>query len=62
VVSGARGGPLEPGEFALVLSGVLANQVGAVVETDNKGGARLAIGLLQVRVLLRDLQKVVREK
>jgi transcription antitermination factor NusG len=44
-----------PGARVRVLEGPFAGRTGVVQELDGKGGARVMLGLLAVRVVLRDL-------
>jgi hypothetical protein len=56
----ARGNPrktIEKGSRVRVLEGPFSGKVGVVQEVDGKGGARVMLGLLAVRVDVRDLAR-----
>jgi hypothetical protein len=48
-------GPIEKGARVRVLEGPFAGKVGVVQELDGKGGARVMLGLLAVRLAVKDL-------
>jgi hypothetical protein len=48
-------GPVEKGGRVRVLEGPFAGKVGVVQELDGKGGARVMLGLLAVRIDVKDL-------
>ena len=56
------GGALDKGAKVRVLSGPFAGKVGVVSEVDNRGGARVLLGLLSTRVLTEQLETVVESK
>ncbi len=47
--------PIAPGTRVRVLNGPFAGRAGVVQDLDGKGGARVLLGLLAVRVVVRDL-------
>jgi hypothetical protein len=53
----SRGAPLDKGTRVRVLDGPFSGKVGVVQELDGKGGARVMLGLLAVRVDVRDLSR-----
>ncbi|MBV9945407.1 MAG: KOW motif-containing protein [Myxococcales bacterium] len=51
------GGEIEKGAQVRVLEGPFAGKVGVVQELDGKGGARVMLGLLAVRIAVEDLAR-----
>jgi hypothetical protein len=49
--------PIDKGSRVRVLEGPFCGKVGVVQELDGKGGARVMLGLLAVRVVVRDLTR-----
>jgi hypothetical protein len=52
---GSEGGTIDKGSRVRVLEGPFAGKVGVVHELDGKGGARVMLGLLAVRLAVKDL-------
>jgi transcription antitermination factor NusG len=50
-----EGGAIDKGARVRVLDGPFAGKVGVVHELDGKGGARVMLGLLAVRLAVKDL-------
>jgi hypothetical protein len=53
--TGPEGGAIDKGARVRVLDGPFAGKVGVVHELDGKGGARVMLGLLAVRLAVKDL-------